>query len=153
MLGPGSSKKGPAHKPTKSDGPKKSKGPKKGDDKKKDHSDPLLDFEMIVSIYQNDIGRFNDFLSRGASPNAVYRGWSALMLAVYHNNMTIVRTLLHRGASVNYTSPRGLTALSVARYYRRVAIAQELIRRGAARKRLSKGGKMPAIPDPNREQF
>ena len=131
--------------------PKTEPPPKKEPEPKKGMNQELLDFEMLQAIYVGDEAAFTKFLEMGARPGAVYKDWSALMLAAYHNRPGMARLLVKSKADVNYRAPRGWTALSVAKERGHTEIEQLLFAAGAVRTRAI--GRPPLMPDPAKEEF
>lgn len=111
----------------------------------------LLDFEMLRTIYSGDSATFEKRMSEGASPDANYKGWSALMLTAYYGRTEMARALIAKKANVNFRTPQGWTAMSIARENKRTEIEKMLFAAGAVRTRAI--GRPPVLPDPRSEQF
>ncbi len=90
--------------------------------------------QLIAALRASDTRRALNALQQGADPNAKDRTWSALLLAIYYDNLEIARALVERGANVNF-EVQGYNALALANVYRRNRIAAYLKRKGAAASR------------------
>ena len=77
--------------------------------------DPSLSLALIRKVYAGDSAAVKSLLSRGADPNAKYKGWSALMFAAYFGHQEIVTSLLARKADPNYAY-NNWNPLGLARY-------------------------------------
>ena len=112
----------------------------------------LLHLELIIAIYEKDLGKIRRYLNLGANPNAPYRGWSPLMLAVDLKSASAVRLLIGGGARVNFVGPGGWTALALAEHHRLGRVKKILRRAGAVGFRFLRGSKRRR-PNIRRELF
>ncbi|MBL8020952.1 MAG: ankyrin repeat domain-containing protein [Leptospirales bacterium] len=96
--------------------------------------------DLLRGIQAKDTTKALDALSRGADPNASERNWSALLLAVYYDNLDVVQALVNKGASTTFEVD-GYNALALADAYQRAKIAEFLRAQGAVASRSIRGTK------------
>jgi ankyrin repeat protein len=71
---------------------------------------------LIFAARDGDLSELGKFLDDGADVNGqVTDGWTALMIAAFHNHPHVVRALLLRGADLELETITGRTALMIAR--------------------------------------
>ncbi|MEM3364458.1 MAG: ankyrin repeat domain-containing protein [Candidatus Micrarchaeia archaeon] len=92
----------------------------------------LLDSMLIDACRNGEFKKVKRLLERGANPNAKDKEHkTALMWAVYEENLEIATLLILHGANVNLKDKYGQTALMVAAELRNVKIAELLLRNNA----------------------
>ena len=70
---------------------------------------------LFAATMKNEASKVSELLASGADVNARdANGWTALMLAGYNGNRTIVQSLLDKGAEVKATTKKNTTALICA---------------------------------------
>jgi ankyrin repeat protein len=58
-------------------------------------------------------------------------GWTVLLVAVYNNQLSIVKRLIRKGANLDLQNSTGMSAMMYAANYGRTRILKELIKAGA----------------------
>jgi len=77
----------------------------------------LRQSRLFFAARDGDLSELTRLLEQGADVNAqVTDGWTALMIAAFHNHPHIVSTLLLRGADPELETITGRTALMIARH-------------------------------------
>ncbi len=106
--------------------------------------DPEKDKSLLRAIYAGKTTEAEAALAGGANPNAVSKGWSALLLSVYFDRADIVSLLVVKKANLN-AEVEGYNALALAEAYDRKEIVGLLKKAGAVKSRAVPA-KKPTAP-------
>lgn len=105
---------------------------------------PEKDKALIRAIYAGKADDAEAALSGGANPDAVSKGWTALLLSVYYDRRDIVSLLIAKKANMN-AEVEGYNALALAEAYDRTEISAMLKKAGAVKSRAVPA-KKPTAP-------
>ena len=97
-------------------------------------NDEKKNLALISAIYKGNATMAFDALDNGANPNALYNGWSPLLLAVNFNNAEIVSRLIEKKANINFET-QGWTPIMLAEELKFDKITQILKEAGATKNR------------------
>lgn len=103
-------------------------------DNSSDSKSPTKDLtpELITHAENGDLGKINELLSLGQSPDIQDScQWTPLMKAAQYGHIDIVKALLKKGAHVDQTDKGSYTALLLAASRNHADIAELLIQHGA----------------------
>jgi uncharacterized protein len=107
------------------------------------HTDSLKNIELFQTIRNGDTANLGKLLNEGASANARYLGYSALMAAALNGNADEMRVLLKHGADIHYKNDDSVTALwlAIPDYEK----SELLLNAGANPQEPGKGGYRPIV--------
>lgn len=108
--------------------------------------DESKNMDLIRAVYDGDNTAAVNALNSGADPNAKYKDWPALLLAVSYHKTDVVRTLIKSKANLN-AEINGWSALSLAEGNKFQDVAKLLKDAGAIKSRSMNTGKKP-VPAP-----
>ncbi|HEY0101574.1 MAG TPA: ankyrin repeat domain-containing protein [Pyrinomonadaceae bacterium] len=93
----------------------------------------LRQSRLFFAARDGDLSELTELLEQGVDVNAqVTDGWTALMIAAFHNHPHVVSTLLLRGADPELETITGRTALMIAEHKGHGEVAGLLHHYGAA---------------------